>query len=106
MTTQEVHFPNGAWTILRKDATRSGVYLWQQPDFSAIFLFSSQQLAEEVLQKLQLTEYAAYQFPDRETLVTLLESMAAGGVTAVASDPGEIGPVVSPILEVINQLRA
>lgn len=106
MTTRDIQFPNSAWTILRRDETSSGVYLWQQPDFSAVFLLSSKQLAEQVLQDLKLNNYMAYQFPDRETLLKLLESMAAAGVSSVASDPGKIGPMVSPIQEVIIQLRS
>ena len=106
MESREVYFPNSAWTILKKDANSSTVYLWQQPDFSAVFVLSQKVVADQVVEQLKVKDYFAYQFPDRETLVKLLENMAAGGVTSVATDPGEVGPIVTPINEVIMQLRS
>ena len=106
MESREIYFPNCAWTVLKKDANSSAVYIWQQLDFSAVFVLSQKVVADQVIEQLQVKGYFAYQFPDRETLVNLLENMAAGGVTSVASDPGEVGPIVTPINEVIMQLRS
>ena len=106
MKSREIYFPNSAWTILKKDENSSGVYIWRQPDFTAVFVLSQKVFADQVIEQLQVKDYFAYQFPDRETLVKLLENMAAGGVTSVASDPGEVGPIVTPIKEILMQLRS
>ena len=94
------------WTIARDTAEWPEAYVWESIDYLAMFLFSTEEVAEQMTQRLHLKGYHPLGIPNIEEVAELIESLAQEGIGFVATNPGKEGPIVIPIKDVIKQLQA
>ena len=98
--------PSEMWTIARDTDERPEAYVWESSEYLAMFLFSTEEVAEQMTQRLHLNGFHPLGIPNIDEVAELVESMAQEGIGFVATNPGKEGPIVIPIQDVMELLQA
>jgi hypothetical protein len=105
MNKHDKAYQSQMWTIAKDSVDGPEVFFWENIDCLAVFLFSKKEIAEHTAKQLGLRGYRPLAILTLKAIIDMIESLAEEGVGYVATNPGEKGPIVIPIYEVIKQLR-